>query len=127
MSSTIGFKIRNRREVLNFTQEFVAERLGISQPAFANIENGQTKIDIERLTKIAEILSMNVLDLLDSKYVVNTFNNKDSSQAIGIVENLHQDNREITNQLITHLKEENLKLTNEIERLLSIIENFLKK
>lgn len=127
MNSQIGNKIKNRREILNFSQEYVAEKLGISQPAYAKIEKGQTKIDIDRLNKISEILSIDILDLLDSKYVLNTFNNKDSSQAIGIVENLHQDNREISNQLINQLKEENSILRSEVDRLLSLIENILKK
>lgn len=127
MNSTIGFKIKNRRESLNLTQEYVADKLGISQPAYANLENGITKVHIDKLAKISEILEIDIADILDNKYVINTFNNKNSSQAIGIVENLHQDNKEITSQLIVHLKEENKKLRSEVDRLLSIIEKFLQK
>jgi len=127
MNTTIGFKIKNRRESLNLTQEYVADKLGISQPAYANLENGITKVHIDKLAKISEILEIDIADILDNKYVINTFNNKNSSQAIGIVENLHQDNKEITSQLIVHLKEENKKLRSEVDRLLSIIEKFLQK
>ena len=93
----------------------------------ANIEKGHTKINVERLEKIAEILSLDIMDLLDSKYIVNNFNNKNSSQAIGNVENLYQDNKEITDQLISQLKDENRKLQNEVDGLLSMIESLLKK
>jgi transcriptional regulator with XRE-family HTH domain len=78
MNTTLGFKIKNRRESLNLTQEYVADKLGISQPAYANLENGITKVHIDKLAKISEILEIDIADILDNKYVINTFNNNAS-------------------------------------------------
>lgn len=46
---TTARKIRKYGEALDHSQEFMASKLGISQPAFAKIENGTTKVNTERL------------------------------------------------------------------------------
>ena len=40
----IGYKIKNIRELKNFTQEYMAEKLDISQAAYSKMEKGDTKI-----------------------------------------------------------------------------------
>ncbi|MFN3918468.1 MAG: helix-turn-helix domain-containing protein [Flavobacteriales bacterium] len=39
----IGLNIRKRRELRGYTQEYMADNLGISQSAYVQIEKGQTK------------------------------------------------------------------------------------
>jgi transcriptional regulator with XRE-family HTH domain len=72
MSNSIGFKIkaiaaaiRHKREHKNYTQEYLAYKLNISQNAFSKIELGYTKITLERLFQIAEILEVDVIELLN--------------------------------------------------------------
>ncbi|NJM78711.1 MAG: helix-turn-helix transcriptional regulator [Flavobacterium sp.] len=122
----VSNKIKARREQLNFSQEYVAERIGISQPAYVKIEKGITRLDFERLIKISEILEIDINELLDKQYIVNNFNNKDSSTAVGLVENLHQQNQDSKDLLveslfkqIEDLKETNLKLLSIIDKLSS--------
>ncbi|MDY3520051.1 helix-turn-helix domain-containing protein [Riemerella anatipestifer] len=73
----IGYKIKNIRELKNLTQEYMAERLDISQAAYSKLEKGNTKISEEKLNKIAEILDVNPEDItdFDNKKVLNSFNN----------------------------------------------------
>lgn len=47
------------------TQAQVAEMLFISQNSYSLIETGKTRIDIERLQKIAAIFSLSVHDILE--------------------------------------------------------------
>ncbi|NOU47243.1 MAG: helix-turn-helix transcriptional regulator [Bacteroidales bacterium] len=54
----IGLKIKEIRELRNFTQEHMAERLGISQVSYSRIENEQTKLDLKRFHDIARILEI---------------------------------------------------------------------
>ena len=49
---------------LNYTQEYVAYKLNISQNAFSKIELGHTKITVERLLQITEILDCELKELL---------------------------------------------------------------
>lgn len=60
----IATNIRRTRETRNYTQEYVAYRLNISQNALSKIELGHTRITVERLLQIAEILDCNALDLI---------------------------------------------------------------
>lgn len=66
----IAANIRNTRESLNYTQEYLAAKLGISQNAYSKIELGYTKITVERLFQIAAILEADVHELIDTGKVV---------------------------------------------------------
>jgi len=63
-AQAIATNIRRKREIRNYTQEYVAYKLNISQNAFSKIELGHTRITVERLLQIAEILGCNVIDLM---------------------------------------------------------------
>ena len=41
---SIEEKIKNLRELKNFTQEYMAEKLGVTQAAYSKIENGTNNI-----------------------------------------------------------------------------------
>ncbi|MGN6180377.1 MAG: helix-turn-helix domain-containing protein [Mucilaginibacter sp.] len=63
----IAANIRHRREYRNYTQEYLAARLDISQNAYSKIELGYTKITLERLFQIADVLDYDVAELLAAK------------------------------------------------------------
>ncbi|MBB6108178.1 transcriptional regulator with XRE-family HTH domain [Mucilaginibacter lappiensis] len=66
----IAANIRNTREGLNYTQEYLAAKLSISQNAYSKIELGYTKITVERLFQIATILGSDVHELIETEKVV---------------------------------------------------------
>lgn len=53
-------RLKNLRKQANFTQVEVAEKLGISQPAYASWERGVKKPTQENLIKIAQVLNVSV-------------------------------------------------------------------
>jgi transcriptional regulator with XRE-family HTH domain len=59
-----GQKLRIFREFRNYSQEYVAEKLGITQNAYSRIETNQTKITAERLRMLSEILDIPVTYLI---------------------------------------------------------------
>ncbi|GAB2703608.1 hypothetical protein GCM10027037_31820 [Mucilaginibacter koreensis] len=65
---TVASNIRKLREQLHYTQEYLAAKLNISQNAYSKIELGYTKITLERLFQIAEILEVDSLELLGTKH-----------------------------------------------------------
>ncbi len=118
-----AFRIKKRRNEMQYSQEYMANQLGISQPAYANLENGETKLNTKRLEKIAEILEIDMIDLLDGNTTVNNFNNNaDNTYSVGIVENLYQDNKEYAEKIIKQLEKDKERLQKENNRLLSLIE-----
>ncbi|MCF2221004.1 helix-turn-helix transcriptional regulator [Chryseobacterium sp. PS-8] len=73
----IGNKIKNIRELKNLTQEYVAEKLDISQAAYSKLESGETKVSKEKLAQIAEALEVTPEDIksFDSKKYFNNVGN----------------------------------------------------
>lgn len=68
-----GQKLRVLREFRNYSQEYIAEKLGITQNAYSRIENNQTKITAERLGRLAVILNIPPMELLSDKEPVLHF------------------------------------------------------
>jgi transcriptional regulator with XRE-family HTH domain len=66
-------KIKQIRELKNFTQEYVAQQLGLSTRAYSKIETGETQLTINRLNEISAILEVQPMEVLgfDDKKVFN--------------------------------------------------------
>jgi transcriptional regulator with XRE-family HTH domain len=62
---TVAVNIRKIRESKDYTQDYLAVKLSISQNAYSKIELGYTKITVERLFQIAQILEVNPVDLIN--------------------------------------------------------------
>ncbi|TSJ36430.1 helix-turn-helix transcriptional regulator [Mucilaginibacter corticis] len=48
--------IKNQRESLGYSQEYVALKMNMSQNAYSKIETGKSAITVERLYDIASVL-----------------------------------------------------------------------
>ena len=66
---TIGETIKSYRKKLGFTQEELADRLGVTAPAVNKWERGHTLPDIKLLAPLARLLHIST-DTLDRKSVV---------------------------------------------------------
>ncbi|OOQ59100.1 helix-turn-helix domain-containing protein [Mucilaginibacter pedocola] len=62
----VATNIRNKREELNYTQEYLAAKLNISQNAYSKIELGYTKITLERLFQIADVFNIDLMELVNT-------------------------------------------------------------
>ena len=67
-------KLKQLRELKNFTQEYVAQQLGLSTRAYSKIETGETQLTINRLNEIATILGVDPIEALGFDHE-NIFNN----------------------------------------------------
>ena len=57
-------QIKAIREKKGFSQELMAEKMQISQSAYARFELSKTKIDLKRLESFASVLNMDIVDVL---------------------------------------------------------------
>ena len=57
-------KIRLARELNQWSQEEMAEKLEMSPSGYARIERGEVRLNIERLEQIAKILNIDISDLI---------------------------------------------------------------
>lgn len=130
-------KIRTMRQINQWTQEDMADKLNISVNGYAKLENGKTKLNLEKLQKIAQIFNIDLIELISSKE--RTFigligdNNHNISNYLGTNEELALENEKL--KLVILHKEELLqskselitKLTDENNALKEIIELLKKK
>lgn len=61
---SIQDSVRKSRKQSGLTQEQMAEKLDLSLTAYANLERGQTAMNLERLQQISEILDVDVMELI---------------------------------------------------------------
>ena len=115
----VGQKIRKLRELRNYTQEYMATQLGLSQKAYCNIETNQTKISLDRFAQIAQILAVDAEKLFsfDEDTAINNIINNKLKECTEFV--INQNTSEKENEL---LRETVRKQDAEIAFLRSIIE-----
>jgi transcriptional regulator with XRE-family HTH domain len=77
-------KLKQLRELKNYTQEYMAQQLGLSTRAYSKIETGETQLTINRLNEISSILGIDPIEALGFDHQ-NIFNNYGSQEGnIGI-------------------------------------------
>jgi transcriptional regulator with XRE-family HTH domain len=64
----VAGNIRKIREHRNYTQDYLAAKLAISQNAYSKIELGYSKLTLDRLFQIAIILDVKVMDLISTDH-----------------------------------------------------------
>jgi transcriptional regulator with XRE-family HTH domain len=62
---TLASNIRNARLFRNYSQDYLAFKLNISQNGYSKIELGYTKVSLEKLMIIAEVLQVEVNKLIE--------------------------------------------------------------
>ena len=108
-------RIVQGRNKKGYTYENMAVELDLTTAAYRKIETGETKLTLERLFKISDILELPVGELLAIEKSVNQqVNNGNSNVYNQKIDHFYQENREITEQLIkakdeliAQLKQEN--------------------
>jgi transcriptional regulator with XRE-family HTH domain len=57
-------RIRQRREQLNYSQEYVAGQLHLTQKGYSKLELNKTKLCLEEFLRLCEVLETSPEDLL---------------------------------------------------------------
>jgi transcriptional regulator with XRE-family HTH domain len=63
-SAQAGRKFRELRNKLNWSQGIVAQKLGLSIPAYSKIETGITDLNISRFIQICDLFEIDPVDVL---------------------------------------------------------------
>jgi len=63
-TKVVAANIRKVREFRNYTQDYLAAKLGISQNAYSKIELGYSKLTLDRLFKVSMVMEIDPLKLL---------------------------------------------------------------
>lgn len=118
----VGNKIKIIREIKNYTQEFMASELNISQNAYSRIELNKTKLTTALAEKIADILEVSLADLLSKDNPIITFSNNTIDKNFGYINNHYESQKELYENTITLLQKELTDAKEREERLLKLLE-----
>lgn len=113
----LGENIKKLRELKNFTQQYLADELGLSLSGYGKIERNQTELSITRLYKICEVLEVDLQTLLsfDGKEL---FKSSAGRAAIANQVCVIPSAPDRQSELIEKYKEENLYLKQLVQSLL---------
>ncbi len=117
LTASIVSKIKEKRKLQGLSHENMANELKISPSAYNKIERQETKLTVERLLQIQQILDVSLTEFFDLK-TENIYHQDIKDNGIGHqeVQNLYHDNREMAEKFIQSLQEEILFLRNQIEK-----------
>ena len=118
-------EIRRIRREKDFSQEYMAEMLNLSQSQYSRLENNESPIDFEKVGKIAIILDVNPFDILE--FSEQSFVNCSQSGNINTINN-NEDfkyERESYLQQIRELNEDKEFLKQEIILLKRLLDKHL--
>ncbi len=120
----VGNKIKLLREFRNYSQEYMASRLGVSQNAYSRIELSKTKLSTEIAEKIADILEISLADLLSKDNPIISFNNNTIDKNYGYINNHYESQKELFEKTINTLQLQIEASQMREERLLKLLEKF---
>lgn len=116
----IGEKIRKIRTLKGFSQDYVADRLTISQPAYSDLEKDKTKITLETLQQLSKIFEIDLVDLInfDEKQIFNntfTENSKGFFNVEKVITENFENERKSYLEQINNLKDEIIYLRKKLD------------
>lgn len=100
-----GEKIRQLRRNKGYSQEVVAEHLGVSQSTLARMEMSSAKLDGDQLVALSKLFECSLDELL-SNTKVEFSNNTFKNQCAGYVEKIVNCQKELYEEQINFLKKE---------------------
>jgi transcriptional regulator with XRE-family HTH domain len=125
--SMFGERIKALREANGFSQEFLAEQLGITQAAYSKIENNQVNLTADMVQKLAEIFKVNPGDILTNQAAVINLNSTiNGQQGVSLNNNVNNYPKEFADKIINSKDEEIARLIQDKEQLKSIIDAMMK-
>jgi transcriptional regulator with XRE-family HTH domain len=81
----IGEKLKMLRELKNFTQEHLADKLSITQNSYSRLESGKTKLTLDYVDKLANIYEVDNKKLYEYLIEGDTLSVKKIINSQGIV------------------------------------------
>jgi len=110
-------KIKQLRKEKKLTQEQLASKIGISVRMYSEYENETAEISVQKLKNIADSLQVSIYDLICIEDTINMVNEPGEKYEVG-----KPLNKDIKDQLIELLRDQNKELASDKHFLQKIIE-----
>ncbi|MEM9023557.1 MAG: helix-turn-helix transcriptional regulator [Bacteroidota bacterium] len=110
--------IRSLRELRGYSQEYMAESLGITQSSYARFENEPKKIDFRLIERIADICEIP----MDKLIAFHDFESRDGQAVSDTQDTYRPMNVKLLEEKVRHLEEVNTVLRTQLKDKEAIIE-----
>jgi len=111
----IGEKIKKVRQLKGYKQEFLAEKLGVSQKQYSLYESADSNLEWHTIEKIASALEIDAIKLVGFDET-QIFNNCTQSGNI-FSSNLHSIDKDLIEELRNQLKEKDAQIKSLITKI----------
>jgi len=116
-------QIKDLRLQNNYTQNYIAEKIKVSQKTYSNMESGKSKITLEHLTKLSEVYKITLMEFIElvnqtDENIINAI--KEENPNIGnnkLLDGIHL-SFDYIKQLKAHIED--------LKRLISSKDNIIK-
>jgi transcriptional regulator with XRE-family HTH domain len=122
------------RDANNYTQDYVASILGISQPAYSKVESGSIKISEEAAEKLADLYNVDKETFLTEQQAVVNYNIGLHSKGIVNSENYYETGKELlqaltdkADTLLAQIGEQQKQLQQERNQLYELLNKLAEK
>ena len=126
---TIYDRLKKVRLEKNYSQDYLAKKLGITQKAYSKIENNETKLNVDVLQRLTEILEVPIESFFrtNNQPSLNDFNTRNGGDNVIYKTGNNEKTDELYNKLL-QLKDDVINAkTSEIETLKLVIEKYFIK
>lgn len=108
---TARLNIKRHREIKGLRQQDMADQLSMSLRSYQSLENGETKLDLERLERIAGVLETSMEDLMrqDGIFIHQKIRETGTGSGTGNIYNNYGVDKEILDKLLA-AKDEEIKI-----------------
>lgn len=122
---TIHQNIRTFREKQDISQETMAEQLNMSLSGYGKIERGVTKLNMDKLQKIAQILQVDIIELINTEHQGVVIVTNDNFTGNSVIQSTYYEDKNIELEKlklsVAHYQELLTQKDNEILALKEII------
>ncbi len=105
-----------------FSQEYMADKLGIEQSKYSRIETNQQKLTADMLEHISKVLGVTIADITSNEPVIIQNNASNQGTQIGHNENFYADQKELYEKMVAAKDKEIERLSKQLETLMKLLE-----
>lgn len=125
---TVSDRLKKIRLEKNITQDFLAKKLGFTQKAYSKIENNETKLNVDVLQRVAQILEVPIETFFNNSQqpILNDFSNRSGGDNVIYKNNSTEKIEELYSHLLKSKDDIINSKINEIESMKKINEQLEK-
>ena len=120
---TVSERLKKIRLENNISQDFLAKKLGFTQKAYSKIENNETKLNVDILQRISEILNVPIESFFTNSQqpILNDFSNRTGGDNVIYKNNITDKMEELFKEIIKSKDDVIASKIQEIENLRMVI------